>query len=115
LAATVAGIREAVLSSAFDEDVVMLIQPVGNSSIQPVNGARSAPPQGAPAQPAYAGPKADAVAFSGESAQVRRVQADVEAAPDVRAERVAAIKAEIEAGSYQVDNRALAEKLLGVL
>ena len=36
-------------------------------------------------------------------------------APDTRDRRVAAIKAQIEAGTYQVDNRALAETLLDVL
>jgi flagellar biosynthesis anti-sigma factor FlgM len=37
------------------------------------------------------------------------------ASPEVRQERVAALKAQVQNGTYQVDNEALARKLLGVL
>lgn len=40
------------------------------------------------------------------------VEAAASAAPDVRAERVAAIKAALADGSYQIDNRAIAERLV---
>ena len=57
----------------------------------------------------------DAVKLSDDSRAAQRAQADAAAAPDVRSERVASIKAQIDAGTYEIDNEQLAEKLLNVL
>jgi flagellar biosynthesis anti-sigma factor FlgM len=46
---------------------------------------------------------------------LRRAREEAAATSDVRAERVAAIKDQIQAGTYQIDDTALAEKLLDVL
>jgi negative regulator of flagellin synthesis FlgM len=57
----------------------------------------------------------DTVELSDGAESLRRAREDAAAAPDVRAERVAAIKGQIQAGAYQIDDTALAEKLLDVL
>ena len=71
----------------------------------------------AAAQPDRAGRHAGrrhAVELSAATVRLRRAHAADDAA-DARADRVAALKAQIEAGAYQIDNAALAEKLLDVL
>ena len=55
----------------------------------------------------------DAAEFSDELAELRRVRAAAAAADEVRADRVAAIKARLQAGTYTIDTNTLAEKLLG--
>lgn len=57
-------------------------------------------------------------AAAGDTVQIQSsgLKATVEAAamnaPDVRENRIAAIKASLADGSYQIDNRGIAEKLL---
>ena len=60
-------------------------------------------------------PRPDTVEFSNGADELRRAQAAVSASSDVRADRVAEIKAQVQAGAYQVDTQALAETLIGVL
>lgn len=57
-------------------------------------------------------PRTDSVSLSGTTQELKKVRDMVSAQPDVRAERVAALKAAIANGSYRVDNTALAEKML---
>lgn len=57
-------------------------------------------------------PRTDSVSLSGTSQELKRVRDMVTSQPDVRAERVAALKASIANGTYQIDNTALAEKML---
>ncbi len=76
---------------------------------------RSAP---APTQPAgEGGPsrRLDSVNLSEGLGRLREAHAAAAEASDVRAERVAEIKAQIQAGAYTVDTDALAEKMLGHL
>jgi negative regulator of flagellin synthesis FlgM len=56
---------------------------------------------------------ADTVEISAESRDLARAQEAVEAAPDVRADKVEQIKQSIADGTYSVPPEALARKLLG--
>lgn len=90
----------------------MRIDPTQSSRIQ------SAAERPAAARPKHAQPasrQADSVTLSNSSERLRRAQELAAAAPDVRAEKVAALKEEVQNGTYQVDNQALAEKLLKAL
>ncbi len=76
-------------------------------------------PRRAKADPARPQPPApsrmDAVQLSAAAAHMRRLERAAQHAPDTRAERVAELKALVQAGAYQVDHTALAERLLGAL
>lgn len=67
------------------------------------------------AKPASQAPGNDQVALSDRAKELQRIKAIAEA-PDVasaaRAARVEGIKAAIEAGTYQVDSRAVADALI---
>lgn len=54
----------------------------------------------------------DQLQLSTVGKDIQTAKAAVAAAPDVREDLVASIKAKIENGTYQVDNSAFAEKLL---
>ncbi len=74
--------------------------------------------QSPPVQPPRSGQESapahrrDGVELSNDLKRMRRAQAAASEAPDVRAERVAEIKARIQSGAYHVDTDALAQKLL---
>ena len=55
---------------------------------------------------------ADRLELSGRSREVQRATEAAANSADIRAERVAALKQQIEQGTYQVDSTVLAEKLL---
>jgi negative regulator of flagellin synthesis FlgM len=57
-------------------------------------------------------PSSDSVEISSRSRELARARQAVDAAPDVRADKVAAIKQRIEDGTYSVSPQALASKLL---
>ncbi|MFN8535290.1 MAG: flagellar biosynthesis anti-sigma factor FlgM [Dehalococcoidia bacterium] len=80
----------------------------GGQAASQAYGVGSAPAAtGAPAQ------RADAVEISAAARELRSASVAAEAAPDVRDERVAALKAAVDRGVYQIDTAALAQKLLG--
>jgi negative regulator of flagellin synthesis FlgM len=54
----------------------------------------------------------DTVEISNRSRELARARQAVDAAPDVRSEKVAAIKKSIEDGTYSVSPQLLAQKLL---
>jgi negative regulator of flagellin synthesis FlgM len=54
----------------------------------------------------------DKVLLSGKSKEIGRIQEAAKAAPEERAERVAAIKRQIENGTYNVDGRKVADALI---
>jgi flagellar biosynthesis anti-sigma factor FlgM len=56
----------------------------------------------------------DTVEISSESRALARARQAVDAAPDVRADRVAEIKKRIEDGTYSVSPDLLAKKMLGI-
>ena len=65
------------------------------------------------ARPEGGRPRTDSLALSPTFNEVLRTRAAVEAQPEVRAERVAALKAAIADGTYRIDDMALAARLLG--
>lgn len=60
---------------------------------------------------------ADKLTLSREAQQVARLRSQLRAAPEVRMDVVERIKAQVEAGTYSAEPRAVAEKMLksGVL
>jgi flagellar biosynthesis anti-sigma factor FlgM len=57
--------------------------------------------------------RADSVSFSSFTQELQRMRGVAEAQPDMRSERVNALKASIGAGTYQVDLQDLASKMIG--
>ena len=54
----------------------------------------------------------DRVELSSSSRLIQKIQEAALAAPDVRAERVAALKKQVESGAYQVSSEDIAGKML---
>ena len=90
----------------------MPIEPIQSQPpIREVNNVKSRPE----AEPtAEAASKSDSVEISERAHELARAQRAVEAAPDVRADRVAELKKQIEEGTYNVPAEALADMLLDV-
>ena len=57
--------------------------------------------------------RTDSLAFSSTFQQIAGLHDQLAGQPDVRADKVASLKAQIAAGTYQVDTTALAQRLLG--
>lgn len=55
---------------------------------------------------------ADKVTLSGDARLVSLAATTAKDSPDTRADRVAALKAQVEAGTYQPDSKKIAEKML---
>jgi flagellar biosynthesis anti-sigma factor FlgM len=68
--------------------------------------------EGGPGASEKANGRQDNISVSGRSRMVANAARAVHDAPDVRAERVAALKASIADGTYASDSRAIAERLL---
>jgi len=71
-----------------------------------VEGARST------AGAAGAGAGTDRLSLSHRADEIKAVRAALAEAPEVRAQRVAELKAQIESGSYKVDAHRVAERIL---
>ena len=56
----------------------------------------------------------DTVSLSAESAQVRELQQQLNAIPEVDAEKVAAIKQEIAKGNYPLDPERIAQNMINL-
>ncbi len=56
--------------------------------------------------------KADQVELSGKAREVENLRAEIGALPEVRQERVEAIRKAIEAGNYRIDPGKIAEKMI---
>ena len=56
--------------------------------------------------------RTDQLQFSTLGKDIKAAQAAISAAPDVREELVASIKARVQNGTYSVDNESFAEKLM---
>lgn len=92
----------------------MRIDPTRNARVTPPKAQRSL--LDGQARPAAAHEqRPDAVELSGSSRDVTSMRSAAAAAPDVRADRVAALKAQVQSGNYTVDNQALAARLLSAL
>ena len=55
---------------------------------------------------------ADRVELSRNGAEIERLKKSLQVAPEFRIDRVAQLKGQIAAGTYQVDGKAVAEKML---
>ena len=58
-----------------------------------------------------AGQRPDAASLSAEAQEILRARRAAQEAPDVRADRVAALRQQIQDGTYQVDAQSLARRL----
>jgi len=81
-----------------------------------VNKFKNEPPEKTETA-AVAGEKAlrrgsDRVELSRNGAEIERLKKTMQVAPDFRSDRVAQLKERIAAGSYQVDGKAVAAKML---
>ncbi len=74
----------------------------GLDGIQPVDGLNAS--RGAEG--------VDQLALSRRADEIRAARAALAEAPEVRAERVAELKAQVEAGTYRVDPDKVAERML---
>lgn len=88
----------------------MSIDPLSSSPVHGPGGAASRASR--PAVSPGPAPKVDRLDLSDGLERLRRVHAAAADVPDVRADRVAALKSEIHSGSYRVNTDALAETLL---
>jgi negative regulator of flagellin synthesis FlgM len=77
---------------------------------QGVKGPKAIKGQAGPVPPTA--PAADAVSVSSKGQEIGKALQALAGLPDVRADKVAALKAQIEAGTYQVSGRDIAESLL---
>ncbi len=59
--------------------------------------------------------KADQVELSGKAREVENLRAEIGALPEVRQERVEAIRKAIESGNYRIDPGKIAEKIIDEL
>lgn len=65
----------------------------------------------APVQKVKANQK-DEVIFSPQALEIQNAYKAAKASPDVRAEKVAAIKEQIKSGTYTIDAKAVSEKII---
>lgn len=72
------------------------------------SGARRAAKEQEVTRPA----KSDGVELSREAQEVRALKEKISQAPDSRAEQIAELKRQVEAGTYRVDGRDVATKML---
>lgn len=54
----------------------------------------------------------DEVIFSPQALEIQNAYKAAKASPDIRAEKVAAIKEQIKSGTYTIDAKAVSEKML---
>ena len=57
-------------------------------------------------------PEGDSVEVSAASQELERLQAEIGELPDARAERIAALREQLARGEYQIDSRAIADRML---
>ena len=63
-------------------------------------------------QPEQKQSKADTVALSDAAKDIQEAQKQLEAIPEVREDKVAQLKEQIENGTYEIDEEKLADKIL---
>jgi negative regulator of flagellin synthesis FlgM len=71
-----------------------------------------AAPEAAPAQAAEAAQGTDKLVLSPQAAEIRAAHEALAAVPDTRTELVERLKAQVEAGTYEIDPDAIAEKMI---
>lgn len=94
----------------------MNVDKVGKQAIEAYLQKTPAAGEKAPSQSAKAVPKpgGDDVSISSAARDLQEAQKAVQNAPDVRQEKVAAIKKQVQEGTYHVPAEALVDKLLSV-
>ncbi|MEB3285197.1 MAG: flagellar biosynthesis anti-sigma factor FlgM [Candidatus Sericytochromatia bacterium] len=89
---------------------------ISNEQVQQILGAQGV--KGPKAVKGSAGPSptstpaSDAVSVSSQGQEIGKALQALAGLPDVRADRVAALKAQIQSGTYQVSGREIAESML---
>jgi len=63
-------------------------------------------------QPEKQQAKADTVVLSDTAKTVQEAQTQLESIPDIREDKVAELKAQIESGTYEIDAEKIADKML---
>lgn len=63
-------------------------------------------------QPQQQQAKADTVALSNAAKNIQEAQKQLEAIPDVREDKVAQLREQIENGTYEIDEEKIADKML---
>ena len=63
-------------------------------------------------QPEKQHAKADTVVLSDTAKRVQEAQTQLKSIPDVREDKVAELKAQIESGTYEIDAQKIADKML---
>lgn len=63
-------------------------------------------------QPEKQQTKADTVVLSDTAKKIQEAQTQLEAIPDVREDKVAQLKEQIEKGTYEIDEEKIADKML---
>jgi negative regulator of flagellin synthesis FlgM len=58
------------------------------------------------------GPKADTVVISDAAKRIQEAQTQIQAIPDVRADKVAELRARIENGTYEIKPEKIADKMI---
>lgn len=72
-------------------------------------GASQKTADATPARPASRG---DSVSLSPKARQLQAAREALAAMPEIREEKVAAIRAQIEAGTYEIDGEKIADKMM---
>ncbi|MDL2266884.1 flagellar biosynthesis anti-sigma factor FlgM [Desulfovibrio sp. OttesenSCG-928-G15] len=85
------------------------VDPYRTQQLEQQGGARSGKTAG---QEQSAAPKGDRVSLSPAAMLHQTAHQEAVNAPDVRQQKVDALKAKVDSGEYQVDSRKVAEKLL---
>ncbi|MBI3970825.1 MAG: flagellar biosynthesis anti-sigma factor FlgM [Chloroflexi bacterium] len=73
------------------------------------------PQNAGPAKPKRLGQRADEASLSSEARALLAARRAAHDAPEVRAERIAELRRQVQSGTYQVDAATLAAKLLKIL
>ncbi len=63
-------------------------------------------------EPAGQVPEGEQIALSAKAKGIQKALETIQTSPDIRSEKVAEIKNQIASNTYQVDSKALAEKIL---
>lgn len=92
----------------------MKVQPIGSSPTTVTSPSSSGTPV-PPAVSAPPGEPAAAIEISGAARALRTWTKSVQRTPEIRTERVFALRTAIADDSYEIDARKIAERLVGVL
>ena len=65
-----------------------------------------------PGTPPQSSAKGESVSLSSQAQSLKKIEQDLKAQPEVNESRVAEIKAQVESGTYKIDNEKLAQNML---